>query len=215
MSGDALKDHLLGVCEKENREIEDAAAALIARAAEGSVRDSLSLLDQILAMQEEAPTVQDVRQALGMADHERVVALFSALCEGDASSAVARAEEAATDGQEPLQIIKELQQICHHAGLFAAAGEEAETAAFYDDATRRLLQETAQKCGVGFLTRMWSLLIKTAEEFAHSYNAAATLEMGLIRICHAAALPSPEAAIRALSSRDAPAPLFPADKKKA
>ncbi|MET0154633.1 MAG: DNA polymerase III subunit gamma/tau [Rickettsiales bacterium] len=211
---ESLARHLAAVCETEERRIEPSALALIARAAEGSVRDSLSLLDQILAMQEGVPTAEDVRRMLGMAESGRVVALFSALCEGDVRTTLALVRRAVSDGQDPMQIVKEAQQACHHAGLFTVAGKDAETDTFYDEVSRGALEEASKKCGAAFLMRMWSLLIKCAEEFSYSYNAQATLEMGMVRLCYASSLPTPEAALRALAKHERALPPAAPDKKK-
>jgi DNA polymerase-3 subunit gamma/tau len=219
LEGAELAAHLKRVCEQEGRSVADGALNVIAQAAEGSARDALSLLDQALSMQQGEPDEQSVRTMLGMADNGRTVSLFAALCEGNSEEALRIAGGMASDGIEPPHIVRELQQATHAASVMASVGPQADAGGYYDAQTRQKLASLAQAAGVAFLTRMWSLLVKGAEEFAHSYHARATLEMVLIRVCHASALPTPDALIRRLtqdaSPQGAPVSFVDPDKKKA
>ena len=108
-----LVKHLAGIAEKEKVEIEPAALALIARAAEGSVRDSLSLLDQAIAHAAGLVRAEDVRQMLGLADRVRAVDLFEALMKGDVAAALKELREQYDIGADPAVVLRDLAEFTH------------------------------------------------------------------------------------------------------
>ena len=200
LTREELQSHLAYVCTQEGREIGEDALRLLATAAEGSARDALSLLDQTLAMHEGTPDTESVRRMLGFGGAEHIAALFTALCKGDTDTALHTARGIINEGAEPQQLLKELQDICHNAALAAAGG-----AALEGDNSAEVT-DIARQSGIGFLTRMWNMLVKGSEEMAFTYNANACAEMTIIRVCHAAALPTPEALVKQLRERAAAAP---------
>src|SRR6201999_978481 len=105
--------HLAGIAEKEHVEIDEAALALIARAAEGSVRDSLSLLDQAIAHAAGPVRAEDVRQMLGLADRVRVVDLFEALMKGDIATALTELRAQYDIGADPAVVLSDLAEFTH------------------------------------------------------------------------------------------------------
>ncbi len=148
------------ISEKENVKIEDAALALIARAAEGSARDSLSLLDQAIAHGEETTiTAEMVRGMLGLADRGRVLDLFEKLMGGKLAEALAELNELYDRGADPLAVMQDLLETTHFLtrvrvapnaeGFFDGSGSEGRRAA-----------EMAAKLPVAALTRAWQMLLK-------------------------------------------------------
>ena len=109
----AMVAHLEGICAKENITVEPEALALIARAAEGSVRDALSLLDQAIAHAAGTVRAEDVRQMLGLADRTRIIELFDALMRGDAQAALTELRDQYESGADPAVVIADLAEFTH------------------------------------------------------------------------------------------------------
>ena len=206
-----LVKHLDGICGKEGIGVEPEALALIARAAEGSVRDSLSLLDQAIAHAGSEGSTQstirteDVRQMLGLADRTRVIDLFESLMRGDAASALKELRDQYNSGADPAVVISDLAEFTHLVTRIKIVPGVA------DD---RSLTEVERVRGRGFaaalsmrvLSRTWQMLFKGLPEVQGADKAIAAAEMVLVRIAYAADLPTPDEVIRSLSGNDDGAP---------
>ena len=204
---EAMIAFLRGVAEKEGAAIADEALALIARAAEGSVRDALSLLDQAIAPGAPEATAQDVRAMLGLADRGRVLDLFEAIMRGDAQAALAELSAQYADGADPEAVLRDLAEITHWLSVVKIAPDAADdpAAAAAERARGRAL---AEGLGMRSLARAWQMLLKALEEVATAPNAMMAAEMAVIRLTHVADLPSPEDLVRRLTDapQAAPAP---------
>jgi len=204
---EAMIAFLRGVAEKEGAAIADEALALIARAAEGSVRDALSLLDQAIAPGAPEATAQDVRAMLGLADRGRVLDLFEAIMRGDAQAALAELSAQYADGADPEAVLRDLAEITHWLSVVKIAPDAADdpAAAASERARGRAL---AEGLGMRSLARAWQMLLKALEEVARAPNAMMAAEMAVIRLTHVADLPSPEDLVRRLTDapQAAPAP---------
>jgi len=195
------------ISEKENVKIEDAALALIARAAEGSARDSLSLLDQAIAHAEEtAITAEMVRGMLGLADRGRVLDLFEKLMGGKLAEALADLNELYDRGADPLAVMQDLLETTHFLTRVKVA-PNAE--GFFDGSSSegRRAAEMAAKLPVAALTRAWQMLLKGLIEVRDATRPIAACEMALIRLSYAADLPPTDKLVRdILDGGGAPAP---------
>ncbi len=216
-----LVQHLRKICVAEAVGIEDDALAMIARAAEGSVRDALSLLDQAIAHgsargPDGAIAAADLRLMLGVADKARVIDLFEATMAGDVATAIALLEEQYNGGADPAQILLEMAEFVHLATRFRLAPATAESAALTPEERRRG-QSAAEKLEIPALTRAWQILMKGVEELRGSLRPLQAADMVLVRLAYASALPTPGEALRQLgfgagaeappaSPRGAPAP---------
>ena len=197
---DELAAHLAFVCEKEKQPASDAALRLIARAAEGSARDALSLLDQAFAHAGGAAIEEEpVRAMLGLADRGRGLELFEKLMRGQIAEALSEFRGQYDSGADPLAVLQDLTQICHEAtrakvvqGAGGAAAEDA-----------KKLGEIAGKLTVPQLARTWQLLLKALTEVQTAPDAAAATEMALIRIGYAAELPPTDQLVRSAGSAPA------------
>ncbi|PIY73665.1 MAG: DNA polymerase III, subunit gamma and tau, partial [Rhodobacterales bacterium CG_4_10_14_0_8_um_filter_70_9] len=140
---EAMIAFLRGVADKEGAAIADDALALIARAAEGSVRDALSLLDQAIAPGAPEATAQDVRAMLGLADRGRVLDLFEAIMRGDAQAALAELSAQYADGADPEAVLRDLAEITHWLSVIKIAPDAADdpAAAAAERARGRALAE--------------------------------------------------------------------------
>jgi DNA polymerase III subunit gamma/tau len=200
-----LARHLEKICLAEGVAAEPEALALIARLAEGSVRDALSLLDQAIAHDGAgAVMAADVRAMLGLADRGAIIDLFEQTMRGDIASAMAAMEALYQAGADPAQTLLELAEFTHFVTRLKIAQGGVEDPAIAEDERKRgaLL---AQGLAMGPLTRAWQILLKGLQEIKDSPRPLASAEMVLIRLAYAADLPSPEEALRKLAeSGEAP-----------
>jgi len=202
-----LAAYLATLAEKEEVKIEDGALALIARAAEGSARDSLSLLDQAIAHGEgEMITADTVRQMLGLADRGRVLDIFEKLMGGKISEALTDLSGLYDAGADPLAVMQDLLETTHFLtrvkvapaaqGFFDGGSGEAKRAA-----------ELAAKLSVASLTRAWQILLKGLFEVRDATRPISACEMALIRLSYAAELPPTDKLVKDLLEGGAvPAP---------
>ncbi|MGD9656781.1 MAG: DNA polymerase III subunit gamma/tau [Methylocystis sp.] len=197
-----LADHLLGVCKAEGVAIEPDALAMIARAAEGSARDALSLLDQAIAYGAAhsaggAIAADDLRLMLGVADKARVIDLFEAVMSGDVAAAIGILEDQYNGGADPAQVLLELAEFTHLATRLKLAPEAAHSAALTPEEKRRG-EDAAMRLSVPALTRAWQILMKGVEELRGSQRPLAAADMVLVRLAYAADMPTPAEALRRL-----------------
>ncbi len=201
-----LVQHLAGIAAKENVEIEEAALALVARAAEGSVRDSLSLLDQAIAHAAGPVRAEDVRQMLGLADRVRVVDLFESLMKGDVAAALTELRAQYDIGADPAVVLADLAEFTHFVTRVKVVPSVADDVSL-SEAERTRGRDFATKLSMRVLSRTWQMLLKGMTEVQVSGRPVAAAEMVLVRIAYAADLPTPDDVIRSLNGDSAmPAP---------
>lgn len=180
---------------KEGVEAEPDALAMIARAAEGSARDGLSLLDQAIAHGGGSVEVNAVRSMLGLADRARVVDLFEHIVKGDAAAALAEFAAQYEAGASPPVVLTDLADFTHLVTRMKyvpdATGDQS-----LSEIERVRGVEFANTIAVTALSRMWQMLLKGIPETEASSRPAGAAEMVIIRLAHAANLPSPEEAAR-------------------
>jgi DNA polymerase-3 subunit gamma/tau len=193
-----LVKHLEGIAEKEKIETEPAALALIARAAEGSVRDSLSLFDQAIAHAAGPVRAEDVRQMLGLADRVRVVDLFESLMKGDVAAALTELRAQYDIGADPGVILSDLAEFTHFVTRVKVVPSVADDVSL-SEAERKRGREFATQLSMRVLSRTWQMLLKGVGEVQSSGRPVAAAEMVLVRIAYAADLPTLDEVIRSLS----------------
>jgi DNA polymerase-3 subunit gamma/tau len=195
VEADILAAHLRGIADKENAKITDEGLSLIARAAEGSVRDSLSLLDQAIVQQAEIDgdvSGEDVRTMLGLADRVRVFDLFSHAVKGDGKSALLEMRAQYADGADPAIVMRDLLDICHEVTRAKTLGDTADFDAAPDQIAR--MKSLAETLTTGQLTRFWQLLMKAHGDVRLAPVPLAAAEMALLGLSVAGQLPPPELA---------------------
>ncbi len=214
IQADRLIELLGSVATKESLTVEPSALALIARAAEGSARDSLSLLDQAASLGTGAVRESDVQSMLGLADRSRIVDLFEALMRGDIAGALKGLAEQHDFGAEPVTILEDLATFTHLVTRMKVASETAEDPALTEIEIKRG-REFAEKLSLATLSRAWQMLLKGITEASEASRPRDAADMVLVRLAYAADLPTPEEAARGASSggsksaapsRPAPAP---------
>ncbi len=189
--------HLRGIAECEGAQISDDALALITRAAEGSVRDALSLMDQAIAHGAGETSAEQVRAMLGLADRGRVLDLFELIMRGDAAGALQELSGQYADGADPMAVLRDLAEVTHWTSVIKITPEAAQDPTVSPDERARG-RDLAERLPMRALTRMWQMLLKALEEVAHAPNAMMAAEMAIIRLTHVADLPSPEELVRKL-----------------
>ncbi|MFT3939493.1 DNA polymerase III subunit gamma/tau [Rhodopseudomonas sp.] len=207
VEADVLMNHLSNIAQKEGVEVEPEALGIIARAAEGSVRDSLSLFDQAIAHAAGLVRADAVRQMLGLADRTRVIELFDALARGDIAAAFAEFRDQYDTGADPVVVLSDLAEFVNFVTRVKIVPAIADNVAFGE--TERVRgREFATKLSMRVLSRMWQMLLKGIAEVQGATRPAAAAEMVLVRIAYAADLPTPDEALRMLDQSgggDAPA----------
>ena len=199
IEADKLVAHLGRICAAEGVEAETEALAAIARAAEGSARDSLSLLDQAIAHGAGVVTAQAVREMLGLADRAQVIDLFEAAMRGDVAGAFAGLRAQYDAGADPSVILSDLASFTHLVTRLKLVPEAAKDPAL-SEAERRRGSDFAQTLSIRALSRTWQILLKGIPEVQAATRPIAAAEMVLVRLAYAADLPTPDEALRALKN---------------
>jgi len=187
-----LARHYADIAAKEMIEAEPDALAMIARAAEGSVRDGLSLLDQAIAYGEGRVKAADVAAMLGMIDRGRIIDLFEAVMAGDTARAIMLLEAQHRDGGDPVTALADLADFVHWVTRLKVARDSALADSARTEVEKQRGADIAGRIGMAHLTRAWSMLLKGIKEAELHSDSLMAAEMVLIRLAHAADLPGAE-----------------------
>jgi DNA polymerase-3 subunit gamma/tau len=207
VEADVLMKHLANIAAREKVEAEPEALGIIARAAEGSVRDSLSLFDQAIAHAAGLVRADAVRQMLGLADRTRVIDLFDSLVRGDIASAFREFREQYDTGADPIVVLSDLAEFVNFVTRVKIVPATADNVAFGE--TERLrARDFAAKLSMRVLSRMWQMLLKGITEAQAATRPAAAAEMVLVRIAYVADMPTPDEAIRMLEQNGGASPVI-------
>ena len=188
---------LIKVCAAEAMSLSDEVLKLVARAADGSARDALSLLDRAFAhMDGDTPlSEQDMRGLLGLADRGRIFDLFDMLMRGDMTAALAEFEAQYAMGADPATILADLAELTHWVTRMKFVAAAQEDVAFSAQLRVRG-HEAAEQLSTRILSRVWQLLLAGHDEVNRAMNAKAAAEMVLIRLAHISDMPTPEELIK-------------------
>jgi DNA polymerase-3 subunit gamma/tau len=211
ISADKLAAHFAEVSKAEGVEIETEAVGMIARAAEGSARDGLSILDQAIAHGAGAVSAEQVRDMLGLADRGRIRRLLQLVLSGDAKAALNELDEAHELGIDPTQLLRGLMESLH-AATRAKAGASAD--ALQSAEEREGAAEMASTLTWGTIHRLWQMLLKGLQDVEVAPDPREAAEMALLRLIHAADLPDPAALMAKLSGEGAAVAASPATAVK-
>jgi DNA polymerase-3 subunit gamma/tau len=194
---DQIVKNLEMICETEGARVEAEGLMLIARAAEGSVRDAQSMLDQAIVQAEAGQTVtaESIRDMLGLADRAQTISLFEQVMRGEAGAAIETFRTLYGYGANPDQVMLDLLDHGHGASVAKAIGPQALILP-KDQAAR--LAAVGASVSAGTLSRIWQLTLRAYEEVRRAPDAAAAADMALIRLAYAADLPGPEEALKRL-----------------
>jgi len=199
-----LQQHFAGVCRQEGVEAEEEALHMIAAAAEGSVRDGLSILDQAIAHADmegggagnPRVTAARVQDMLGLADKGARRRLFAALLEGDPKALMAEVDRQYALGVEPLALMRAMMELAHRVTVAQIGGNAADSASVEE---REAIEGWAGTLAPGQLHRLWQLLLKGHDEVRKAPDPLVAAHMALLRVLHAADMPDPGALAKKLA----------------
>ncbi len=194
-----LADHFRMVSGKEAVEIEEEAVDIIARAADGSVRDGLSLLDQAIALSGGKITAVQVRDMLGLADRGAVFDLFDAVMSGDIATALERFRTMYRDGVDPIVVLQDLLDLTHWLTRVKIAPDLVNEPGVPEEERVRGAK-LSQSLTMPTLTRCWQMLLKGLGETQVAPSSLAAGEMVLVRLVFAADLPPPGDLVKRLQN---------------
>lgn len=198
---DMLFSHFAQICASENVVAEEKALRMIATAAEGSVRDGLSILDQAIAHADldgdGKVSEAQVRDMLGLSDGGATRRLFGHILTAMAAEAIDEARAQYALGVEPIAAVRGLMALAHGVAMVRVARADNPSVSIDD---RQAMSAWAMQIGMAQLQRLWQLLLRTHEEVARAADPFEALEMALLRLTHAATMPDPDALARTLAS---------------
>jgi len=184
---DRMVAHLQQICDKENITADDMSLSRIARAAEGSVRDALSMLDQAAALTADNITDQAVAGLLGQAGRQDALRITEEALSGQAPAAMESLARAVGRGAEPQMVLRDMLDLLHLASRLAAGGEASDL----PQTEQEVLARMAETSGMARLVRAWQITLKGHGELALAPDPKAAADMVLIRLAYAAQMPSP------------------------
>ncbi|MBE9552448.1 MAG: DNA polymerase III subunit gamma/tau, partial [Proteobacteria bacterium] len=196
---EALSAHFRSIAEAENASIDDEALALIARAADGSVRDGLSLLDQAISHGSGETDAAQVRDMLGLADRSQTFEVLEAVLQGDAAVALKLFEQQYRDGADPAAVIEDMLEIAHlvtRIKIVPAAAEDPSV----PEIERVRGKDFAARLKMADIARVWQMLLKGLGEVRSAPSPVQAAEMILVRLAYVADLPTPAETIEKLKS---------------
>jgi len=198
---DVLAAHFAGITKKENAEVEPAALKLIARAADGSVRDGLSLLDQAISHGAGLVTEAQVRDMLGLADRARVFDLLDSVMKGQVAAALDQITDQYAAGADPAVVLQDMLELTHWLTRLKVTPDAADSLGASE--TERVKgRQMAEGLSLAALTRAWQMLLKGLGETRSAPNPLQAAEMAVVRLAYAAELPTPAELVEQL--RNAP-----------
>ena len=201
-----LAVHLAGICAQEGVAVSEDALATVARAAEGSVRDALSLLDQAIATADGPVDGELVQAMLGLGDRIQLLDLFDTVMRGDAKGALERFGQLYALGADPVAVAQDLLEIGHWLSRLKVAAEATSSLGIAAAAAERAAA-MAKELSLPVLARAWQMLLRGIDEIRSAPDARAAAEMLLLRIACVSDLPSPAELARLLRRGDGAEPV--------
>lgn len=192
--------HLEKILDKEQLSSEESALKMISRAAEGSVRDALSLLDQAIAYSNGHIEQDIVAQMLGFVDQQRVFALLAHILEGQDEAALESFEQLYQLSADPALVVQDLMRFVHAMSLYKIQNLIPEA---HSEQVGQKLAELSMRCGVGALQRLWQMLVKGYGELQSTQNHKMCMDMLIIKLCYASGLPDPATWLKKIEQHNA------------
>ncbi|SDG55374.1 DNA polymerase-3 subunit gamma/tau [Limimonas halophila] len=194
---ETMAGHLRWIAERESIDAEEEALAMMARAADGSVRDALSLMDQAVALEGDRITAEQVKQMLGLSDRTRIYDLYDAVLAGRAGEALDILAAMYAAGADPATLLQDMLEVTHTLTRLQVAGD-AEVMAGLPETERTRGRQMADALTTPQLTRNWQILLKGLQETQAAPEPRQAAEMVLIRLMYAAELPPPGELVKQL-----------------
>ena len=188
VSLELIAKHLIQVSKLEGYELDFEASKLIAQCSEGSMRDALSILENVFAKGEQI-NISIVREILGISDLSAVIMLFENLCKGDVNLSFDCFEKLYSQGVSIDQLAKSLMSLAYNLSLVKSGIKN--TSEFFDEQSSKKLEEISKNFEMDFIIRFWELMQKYVNELTDVFNEKQCFEMIIMRLCYASLLPTP------------------------
>ncbi len=201
VDAELLIAHLASIAKTENVEVSGECLAVLARASEGSVRDALSLLDQAIAHGSGHIEIDPLREMLGLSDRARIIDLFEQVMRGDIAAAILELAQLYAGGADPAAVLSDLAEFVHLLTRLKYVPQAAADVSL-SEIERTKGQEFADQLSVRVLGRAWQILLKGIAEVQAADRPLAAADMVLVRLTHAADLPTPDELARQLGNVD-------------
>ena len=199
---DMIKSLINNVCEKEMVSIEDQIIDLIAKASGGSARDSLSLLDQAIALSNDGNISEEkIRQMLGLSDQNRIIDLYEFISNAEVEKALLEAKDQADTGIDPVNLIESLGDLIHELTRLKVTESNDDNLSLGPEGLNRI-KSLKDKTTVKHLSRYWQMILKASSEIKNFSNPLAALEMAIIRMAYISDLPTPDEIIKKIEGND-------------
>lgn len=186
-----IKNHIQNICNVEGYKIEEGALAILSSFAEGSVRDSLSLLDRALSHNnyEELLTEKSVAEMLGLSSKKNIYDLFTSLLKGDTEKALSQFEDIYSYSLDIAALIQDLLSINHNVLMAKTTTSFFDTVHLPTDQSE-IIKELKDKTSLGSLTRVWKMLLNGEEELRSNFDSKKIMDIIIINICYGSRLPT-------------------------
>ena len=188
VSLELIAKHLIQVSKLEGYELDFEASKLIAQCSEGSMRDALSILENVFAKGEKI-NISIVREVLGISDLSAVIMLFENLCKGDVNLSFDCFEKLYSQGVSIDQLAKSLMSLAYNLSLVKSGIKN--TSEFFDEQSLKKLEDISKNFEMDFIIRFWELMQKYVNELTDVFNEKQCFEMIIMRLCYASLLPTP------------------------
>ena len=191
------------VCDNENVDIPKNILSIIGKAASGSARDGLSILDQTITLSQHDSNIDesDIREMLGLSDNSAIIELFESIILGDIQEALDKIKLQTDRGAEPLNIISSLGEIIHELTVLKVSNDKNDNLLLGPENFSKLIA-LQENLDVKKLSRFWQMILKAHEEIKNSFNPYSALEMVAIRMAYVSDLPTPEEIINSVDADD-------------
>ena len=190
LSVETLTKLFTKILAQENIPAESECLDIIAKAADGSARDGLSLLDQAIVLSNGNINAETVKKMLGLADRSQTLALFEKLVKGDMEAVLRDISEQYTNGATPIIILQDLINITHDLAKIKIVPTLLNSTSL-SEIEKTTFTDLSGKCSLAILSKIWQMLIKGISEINMAPSAVEALEMILLRIAYSASLPTP------------------------
>ena len=188
VSLELIAKHLIQVSKLEGYELDFEASKLVAQCSEGSMRDALSILENVFAKGEKI-NISIVREVLGISDLSAVIMLFENLCKGDVNLSFDCFEKLYSQGVSIDQLAKSLMSLAYNLSLVKSGIKN--TSEFFDEQSSKKLEDISKNFEMDFIIRFWELMQKYVNELTDVFNEKQCFEMIIMRLCYASLLPTP------------------------
>ena len=210
ISADVLTDYLSKICQKENKTFSHEALHLIAKAGAGSVRDSLSLLDQTFTQLPDNPSIEQVRQMLGAADKTALLQLYTAILNAQMETAFNELDKQYESGADALTLVQDMLDLTYKLTCLKVVPK----ATLLDDFTQneqKVLKELAEQASMHTLTANWQILMKGIQEIRSADNPFQATQMLIIRMAYLSDIAkSPDQLLEEVKKKSENTPIIPA-----